>query len=140
MEQLSPNKVCFVASEGCTYIQGMWKHWLCHFPQHGPGRKHERAIILESWQRDLVEADPRPLLRGLFHSDGCRCNNRVTVRGKAYDYPRYFFSNRSTDIMTICQQALDHVGVEWRMNNWFSLSVARKSSVAKLDTFIGPKA
>jgi hypothetical protein len=65
--------------------------------------------------------------------------NKVTVRGKAYAYPRYFFSNKSSDIMAICQWALDLQGVAWRMNNPHSLSVAKAPSVAILDSFIGPK-
>jgi hypothetical protein len=101
--------------------------------------KHERNIVLASWQLEMIETDPRPLLRGLFHSDGCRCVNKVIVRGKAYAYPRYFLSNKSSDIMTICQWALDLQGVAWRMNNPHSLSVAKAASVAILDSFIGPK-
>ena len=30
------------------------KSWPCLFPQHGPGRKHEREIALTDWQRSLV--------------------------------------------------------------------------------------
>jgi len=33
-------------------------HLSCLFPQHGPGKKHERAIELEPWQSDLVAAEP----------------------------------------------------------------------------------
>ena len=101
--------------------------------------KHERSIVLTDWQREMIEADPRALLRGLFHSDGCRGLNRINVRGRSYAYPRYFFSNVSTDIMGICQWALDLQGVEWRMANRRNLSVAKASSVAILDSFIGPK-
>ena len=36
-----------------------WKHWPCLFPQHGPGRKHERKIRLEAWQRDRRRAPGR---------------------------------------------------------------------------------
>jgi hypothetical protein len=25
------------------------------FPQHGPGRKHERPIVLEPWQLEIVD-------------------------------------------------------------------------------------
>lgn len=68
-----------------------WKHWKCLFPQHGPGRKHERRIQLEPWQRHIVEAQPAAFLRGLFHSDGCRVKNWATrsVAGqtKRYNYP-----------------------------------------------------
>jgi len=48
------------------------KSWACLFPQHGPGRKHEREIALTAWQRCLVARWPALLLRGLIHSDGCR--------------------------------------------------------------------
>lgn len=136
---ISPNKAFYVAGDGCTSVQGYWKHWLCVIPQHGPGKKHERTITLADWQQKLMLSDPRPLLRGLFHSDGCRCVNRVKAAGKTYEYPRYFFSNVSSDIMAICQWGLDLLGVAWRMNNGHSLSVAKAPSVAILDSFIGPK-
>lgn len=128
-----------VARQGCTEVKGYLTRRRCAFPQHGPGMKHERSIMLADWQREMIAADPRPLLRGLFHSDGCRGMNRVRVRGRSYAYPRYFFSNASADIMAICQWALDMQGVEWRMANHRNLSVAKASSVAILDSFIGPK-
>jgi Homeodomain-like domain len=31
-------------------VSSYWKHWPCLFPQHGPGRKHERRIALVPWQ------------------------------------------------------------------------------------------
>ena len=46
------------------------------FPQHGAGRKHLRRIELVAWQRSLTREYPRPLLRGMIHSDGCRTINR----------------------------------------------------------------
>jgi hypothetical protein len=68
-------------------------HWPCLFPQHGAGRKHERPIVLEPWQRETIEADPRPFLRGLFRSDGCRITNwavrQLAAGPKRYEYPRY---------------------------------------------------
>jgi hypothetical protein len=63
---------------GCLVTTVSWKHWLCLFPQHGPGRKHHRPIVLEEWQRRVVEHRPGDFLRGLFHSDGCRSNNFAT--------------------------------------------------------------
>lgn len=39
------------------------------FPQHGPGRKHDRAIVLADWQLERTRADPGALIRGLIHSD-----------------------------------------------------------------------
>ncbi|HEX6076217.1 MAG TPA: hypothetical protein VFZ32_13250 [Micromonosporaceae bacterium] len=129
-----------VPKQGCVMVQACSMHWPCLFPQHGPGKKHEREIRLADWQQRIIDESPKPFLRGLFHSDGCRAMNQVTVRGKRYAYPRYFFANESTDILGLCAAALDRVGAKWRLNRRNSLSVARAGSVALLDTFIGPKA
>lgn len=138
-----PGKVFRVSSDGCTYILALWKHWPCLFPQHGPGRKHDRAIVLEPWQREIVEQHPGPFLRGLFHSDGCRITNWTvrTVAGqpKRYEYPRYFFTNASADIRGLCCWALGLVGAEHRHPTERDISVARKASVAILDELVGPK-
>jgi hypothetical protein len=32
--------------KGAVVTTLSWKHWPCLFPQHGPGRKHERPIVL----------------------------------------------------------------------------------------------
>jgi hypothetical protein len=128
---------------GCVITTMGWKHWLCLFPQHGPGRKHERRIELEPWQREVVEAFPADFLRGLFHSDGCRARNwtRRLVAGemKRYDYPRWQFTNNSDDIRALCCWALDLVGVPWRPSYWTTISVSRREAVARLDELIGPK-
>jgi hypothetical protein len=42
------------AKIGCHDIKSTSKHWPCLFPQHGPGRKHERKIELEAWQQVIV--------------------------------------------------------------------------------------
>jgi hypothetical protein len=61
-------------------------------------------------------------------------------------YPRYHFTNVSADftnvsadIRGIFGRACDQLGIEWRPNNRWSLSVARRESVALLDEFVGPK-
>jgi hypothetical protein len=104
-------------------------------PPAWTGQKHQRRIELVPWQQELVDLDPRPLLRGLLHSDGCRVLNWVN----GTPYPRYHFSNVSADIRGIFGRACDQLGIEWRPNNRWSLSVARRDSVALLDTFVGPK-
>jgi Homeodomain-like domain len=137
MTEVLPNKVGFVrqGTERCIEVNSHSKHWPCLFPQHGPGRKHERKIELTAWQQDLVDVDPRPLLRGLIHSDGCRVLNWVN----GTPYPRYHFSNVSADIKGIFGRACDALGIEWRPHNQRSLSVARRGSVALLDRFVGLK-
>ena len=112
---------------------------ICLFPQHGPGRKHERRIVLVPWQHSITSRRPDLLLRGLIHSDGCRFTNTVHHGDKTYEYPRYNFSNRSDDIRKIFCDACDLLGIEWRVMNWWDISVARRASVARLDEFVGPK-
>ena len=122
---------------GCTDVASYSKHWPCLLPQHGPGRKHERRIVLEPWQEAIVRVETRAFVRGLIHSDGSRSTNRV--QGRAYAYPRYFFSNRSEDILDLFGAALDGLGIAWRRNGRWSISVARREAVAALDAFVGPK-
>ena len=122
---------------GCTEVASYSKHWPCLLPQTGPGVKHTRPIVLEAWQQEIVDQETRAFVRGLIHSDGSRCMNRV--QGGAYEYPRYFFSNRSEDILWLFCDALDRLGIEWRRNGPWSVSVARREAVAALDEFVGPK-
>ncbi|WP_307828123.1 transcriptional regulator [Nocardioides sp. SYSU D00038] len=144
LQQVRPDGIVHrVPAPGAVVVQGNWKHWPCLFPQHGPGRKHDRAIVLEDWQRHLVEAHPGPFLRGLFHSDGSRVRNwatrTVAGRPKRYDYPRWQFTNTSPDIRELCTWALDLVGIAWRQSRWNCVSVSRREAVAALDALIGPK-
>ncbi|WP_427923098.1 transcriptional regulator [Streptomyces sp. cg40] len=137
------NSVFRVKKQGCVAVTGSSKHWPCLFPQHGPGVKHKREITLEPWQQDIVDAHPWEFIRGLIHSDGCRITNWTTrvVGGerKRYEYPRYFFTNLSTDIRQLYTDTLDKVGVSWKQANAQNISVARKASVALMDTHVGPK-
>jgi hypothetical protein len=123
----------------CIRVELTWKQWPCFFPQHGPGRKHRRKIELVDWQQQIVDEAPQSFLRGLIHTDGWRGVNRVHVKGKDYEYPRYQFSNRSDDIRRLFTDACDLLGIEWRPWTRFHISIARRDSVARLDSFIGPK-
>jgi hypothetical protein len=130
-------RVGMVPKVGCVEICAWWKHWPCLFPQHGPGKKHERRIELVDWQRQVVAAYPRQLLRGLLHSDGCRTTNRVL--GGRYAYPRYLFSNRSEDILRLFEDACAAAGIRCRRSKPDTISVARRDDVARLDRFVGRK-
>jgi hypothetical protein len=129
LRAVSGNRPGFVQNIGCSDRGAYWKHWTCLLPQHGPGRKHERAIVLRPWQQDLADVHPWALIRGLIHSDGCRSVNTVTTKGKRYSYPRYFFANESRDILAIMGSCLDAVGVPWRFNRPNSISVARATAL-----------
>jgi hypothetical protein len=116
--------------------------WICLFPQHGPGRKHERKIELAPWQETIVDREPEPFVRGLIHSDGCRVMNRVCVNGKDYAYPRYFFSQVSMDIQELFCRSLRQLGIDYTFSGGRGrdVSIARRDSVARLDSFVGKKA
>lgn len=125
-------------------IEVRWKHWPCLFPQHGPGRKHLRKIELADWQLKIVAEYPEQLLRGLFHSDGCRFVNwatKVAADGetKRYHYVRYQFWNESEDIRNILTDALDLLGIPWRKPRVNAVAVSRREGVEALDRFVGPK-
>ncbi|MFI7387551.1 helix-turn-helix domain-containing protein [Streptomyces sp. NPDC049813] len=132
---------------GCQNIKLYSKHLPCLFPQHGPGKKHDRKIALAPWQQEIVDARPWEFIRGLIHSDGCRITNWTTqlVGGerKRYEYPRYFFTNKSDCIRQLYTGTLDRLGVSWthctRHGNPYNISVARKADVALLDLYVGPK-
>jgi hypothetical protein len=102
-----------VQKQGCVGVQSYSKHWPCLLPQHGPGHKHHRPIFLARWQQPVID--------------------------NSYEYPRYNFSNESADIMRLCQQSLDELGISWRICRPNMLSVARREAVARLDEFVGPK-
>jgi hypothetical protein len=137
------NKVLTQQRQGCTEVLSYSKHWPCLFPQHGPGEKHKRTIELAGWQQVIVDRHPGDFVRGLVHSDGWRGVNRVrrTLRDgeRWYEYPRYLFVNMSEDILRLCGEALDRLGVEWRFAKPTTISVAKHAAVARLDEFVGPK-
>lgn len=128
---------------GMHEVKAYSKHWPCLFPQHGRGMKHTRTIILEPWQREIVEKFTEEFVRGLIHSDGCRTYN-VAVRRKngrttRYYYSRYHFTNESTHIRKMFTWALIRLGIDFRYNNPNCISIARRESVKRLDAFVGPK-
>ena len=102
-----------------------------------------RRIELEPWQRVIVTENPGQFARGLFHSDGYRGINRVRAQladgERWYEYPRYLFTNESGDILRLCGETLDQLGVAWRFSRRNAISVARREAVARLDEFVGPK-
>jgi len=125
-------------------IESCWTNWPDALPQHGPGRKHKRPIVLEDWQQRIVDEHPWPFLRGLLHSDGCRTVNRFKTRlpsGRVaeYEYPRWFFSNMSADIRGLFCATCDDVGVRWTQSNHRNISISHRRSVALLDEHVGAK-
>jgi hypothetical protein len=82
-------------------------------------------------------------LRGLLHrsqpSDGDQ---------PIYGYPRYHFTNVSTDIIGLFTEALDRLNIFWKVHatergkpykDTYVVSVSTRDAVARLDEFVGPK-
>lgn len=109
-------------------------HWTCLLPQHGPGKKHERDIVLEPWQCVALAAAPWSFLRGCIRSDGCFFINRT---GK-YAYESYDFSNVSRDILELFASTCDRVGVEYRRYAKH-IRIYRRASVALMLEHVGRK-
>jgi hypothetical protein len=84
---------------GVVVVHVYCGHLACLFPQHGPGKKHERPVLLEDWQRTIVEGEPWSFLRGCIRSDGCVFVNRT---GR-YEYLSYGFANYSADILDLVE-------------------------------------
>ena len=99
--------------------------------------------MLEPWQQEVVDEQTGKFLRGLIHSDGCRMTNwtqrYVAGELEGYTYPRYFFTNRSADILDLCAAAPDRMSIVHTRPRWDTISVARRAAIAKLDEHVGPK-
>jgi Homeodomain-like domain-containing protein/LAGLIDADG DNA endonuclease family protein len=109
-------------------------HLSCLFPQHGPGKKHERPIVLEPWQASIVDAEPWAFLRGLIRSDGCVFINRT---GK-YEYLSYEFSNLSPGIRERFTRTCARVGVVCRAYG-NRIRICQRPSVALMLEHVGTK-
>lgn len=122
--------------KNCVEVHAYSKSWPCLIPQHGPGKKHNRKIVLADWQQSLVDLAPQLLLRGLIQSDGCRFINTGSYGWRC---PRYVFTNFSDDIKRIFCDACDQLDLHWTVAPPKSVYVSRKADVARLDEFVGPK-
>ena len=109
-------------------------HLGCLFPQAGPGKKHERPIVLEPWQAALVEAAPWRFLRGCIRSDGCVFVNRTGP----YEYVSYEFSNRSSDIVDLFVGTCERLGLRPRRYPRY-VRLYRRDDVALLLREVGTK-
>lgn len=119
------------------------------FPQWQGGRKDERLINLEHWQLSIIDKFPHHFIKGLIQSDGCR----YIHRNNKYEYPKYNFTNSSTDIVTLFMRACNLIDVhptvhtrpsrnfEGDISDKFKITVTvnKREDVAILDSFIGPK-
>lgn len=130
------NKVSLIKhAENCVVIQTYSNYIIELFPQHGPGKKHEREITLQEWQRKLIEQNPKPFIKGLIISDGCRF--KQTNCNSFY----YQFTNMSLDIKNLFVWACGLIGINLIKQNTNSknIMVRNQDYVKILDEFIGEK-
>jgi hypothetical protein len=114
-------------------VTSYFKGWPALFPQHGPGTKNSRRIVLERWQREIFERHPGDFLRGCIDSDGCR--HRRIVNGR--NYPAYSFTNYSEEIIALFATACELVGLRCRRTSRVTMSIARRCDVARLASMRG---
>ena len=110
------------------------------FP-HGKGYKHTRKIELTDWQLDIIDRFPKPFLKGMIESDGCRYISTKNIM--------YQFNNCSMDLHEVFQRAAKQLDLpftfhtskskEARVTPLYKTCFYRKKVTAFLDTFIGPK-
>lgn len=107
------------------------------FPQHGPGKKHQRKLELAEWQRTIINKYPSEFLRACFQSDGCIYTLK---NGGRY----YSFSNMSEDIMDWFLSALSSIGINKQKtrsvkSKIFIVQISKKSDVEILQSIIAYK-
>jgi hypothetical protein len=124
-----------LADRGATTVLVVYhQHLSCLFPQHGPGKKHERRIGLEPWQAELVDTAPWRFIRGCIRSDGCAFVNRTGP----YEYLSYGFSNYSPDILELFVATCESVGLRPRHNARHA-RLNRREDVRRLVERVGLK-
>jgi hypothetical protein len=124
----------------CLSVSVYCSHLVCLFPQHGPGLKHSRRILLEPWQQGMVDSAPWAFLRGCIRSDGCAFINRTGP----YEYLSYHFSNSSEDIIRLFVEVSDGLQLRPRVNQdgrrgLWHVRINRRESVARMVQYVGLK-
>jgi hypothetical protein len=136
MKILFESEVNIINKPGCKEIFCYKNNIPEIFPQHGPGKKHTREIVLQAWQKDIVRIYPKDFLKGLIHSDGCRY---LSVPGNI-DSIKYEFKNTSSDILGYFDWACSLLDVDTRRHSCGKASILRtKKDVNIFESFIGPK-
>jgi len=70
--------------ERCVDVSHFSKHWPCLFPQHGPGRKHNRSIRLEPWQEAIVYEETEEFVEWASHYDAGDREGRSLAKHQAW--------------------------------------------------------
>jgi hypothetical protein len=123
----------------CVNVSIHSRHLACAFPQHGPGKKHERRIELEPWQEAILRAEPWAFIRACIWTDGCAFINRTGP----YEYLSYDFANCSADIARLFKRVCEELALRPRISEdargCFHVRINRRESVALMLARVGLK-
>lgn len=97
------------------------------FPCVDSGEKHLSVIPFESWQLNIVKFYPKEFILGCLHGDGCRYLSR--------GYTMYNFSNMSSQIRTLFQEACLQIGITTRCYNNKIVAIYKQEYSKIIDSF-----
>ena len=124
-----------LADRGHTVVLHVYNsHLSCLFPQAGPGKKHDRRLEFETWQRQRIAAAPCSFLRGCIRSDGCVFINRTGP----YRYLSYGFYNLSSAILALFVETCHSLGLRPCVYAR-AVRLNRRDDVARLLEHVGRK-
>ena len=115
------------------------KSWPILFPQHGPGPQASSVAIelVRLAAEKSSGGHPREFIRGLHplrRLPGAQPRQRQGLSALLLQ------PGLGRHPPPVLRRPASKISVEYRLNRWDSVSIARAPSVAILDSFIGPKA
>ncbi len=112
-----------------SFLKGMGLH---------TGNKVQQQIGIPSWIRANA-AFSRACLRGLMDTDGCIFMERHLIKGKAYEYPRLRFVNRSKPLITGTYEILKNEGFSPKIRGESALTLETRTDVIRYFSHIGTR-
>ncbi len=147
--QVFDRKYHFVKSSSsvnCVILYGYSKEIQHLFPLF-EGKKHESPLVLESWQRDIIDTHPQEFLKGLYHTDGSRY---IHAQGNL-KHIHYNFTNKSKDIIDLFCESCDKLDIEYRINErpfintkdevstGWTVTIGKRAEVERCEILLGKK-
>jgi hypothetical protein len=127
----------------CVNVKVTITDYIHLFPQYGIGLKHHRSIVLNNFQKFLVNKYCITFIKGLIYSDGSICYTYTNPKYKDKLYKTITFSNKSKDIFELLLSSLDKVGIHKQLPNItkegiYKISIRSKQDIDLLE-FLKPK-
>ena len=123
----------FHGNKNCIYFSVYAKELESLFPHLGKGKKYNREIVFEDWQKNVLSG--AELLMGLIHSDGCCYFSDGLMN--------FNFTNMSQDIHKIFQKYCTLYGIKFTISHKngivFRTNINKREDVRKLYNMVGNK-